>query len=154
MKNVIKQAKFLIGPCLICYFVVILFYIEKKWLLLRTLALVLPLKSILSGKFYRFNAINGSIKMLKNKWIFKKIIKMKNCKTFYEPPKFRNSIVEWVIFFFVSFCWHWVFLLENLKIKKPLWWCPLEHVDEFKNVVCPKQYFQKRKLQISFFGLI
>ena len=39
---------------------------------MRNLATVLPLKSILSGKFRRFNAINGSIKMLKNSLISKK----------------------------------------------------------------------------------
>ena len=54
-----------------------------------------------------------------------------------QPPKFSNCIVKWMIFF-VSFCWHWDFLLENLKIKKKHWWCPLEPVDEYKNVVCPK----------------
>ena len=43
----------------------------------------MALKSKLSGKFQCFNAINGSIKMLK-KIPFPKIsIKMKNCKTFY-----------------------------------------------------------------------
>ena len=32
---------------------------------MRNLATLLPLKSKLSGKFERFNAIDGSIKMLK-----------------------------------------------------------------------------------------
>ena len=49
----------------------------------------------------------------------------------------RNCIVKWVIFF-ASFCWFWDFLLEYLKIKKQLWWCPLERVDDYKNVVFPK----------------
>ena len=44
--------------------------------------------------------------------------------------------------FFGSFCLLWDFLLKNLKLKK-LWWCPLERVDEYKKVVCPKKYFQK-----------
>ena len=62
---------FWMAPCLICYFIVILFYIERKWLLLRNLARILPLKSKLSGKFQCFNAVNGSIKILKNSSIYK-----------------------------------------------------------------------------------
>ena len=57
------------APCLICYFIVILFYIERKWLLMRNLATILPLKSKLSGKFQPFNAIVGSIAMIRNGWI-------------------------------------------------------------------------------------
>ena len=62
---------FWMAPCLICYFIVILFYIERKWLLLRNLARILPLKSKLSGKFQCFNAIDGGIKILKKSWIYK-----------------------------------------------------------------------------------
>ena len=51
---------------------------------MRNLATILPLKFKLSGKFQRFNAIDGSIDILKNSRISKKSIKMKNCKTFYE----------------------------------------------------------------------
>ena len=72
------------APCLICYFIVILFYIERKWLLMRNLATVLPLKSKLSGKLQRFIIM---VEVSKNWKIvkFRKIsIKMKNCKTFYE----------------------------------------------------------------------
>ena len=69
---------------LICYFIVILFYIEKRWLLMRNLATILPLKSKLSGKFQLFNAIDGRIEMLKNSWNSKNPFKMKNCTTFYE----------------------------------------------------------------------
>ena len=36
---------------------------------MRNLATIFPLKSKLSGKFQRFNAIDGSIAMLKNGWI-------------------------------------------------------------------------------------
>ena len=58
---------FLIAPCLV--FFVILFYIERnKWQ--RNLAAILPFKSKLSGKFQSFNAIDISIEMLKNSWIF------------------------------------------------------------------------------------
>ena len=39
---------------------------------MRNLATVLPLKSKLSGKFQRFNAVNGSMEMLINSWISKK----------------------------------------------------------------------------------
>ena len=48
---------------LICCFNVIFFYIERKWLLMKNVATILPLK--LSEKFQRFNAIDESIKMLK-----------------------------------------------------------------------------------------
>ena len=44
-----------------------IFHIE--WLFMRNLDTVLPFKSKLSGKFQRSNAIDGSIKMLKNSWI-------------------------------------------------------------------------------------
>ena len=58
-------------PCLVCYFIAILFYIERKWLLITNLATILPLKSKLSEKFQRFNVIDGNIEMLKNSWISK-----------------------------------------------------------------------------------
>ena len=48
---------------LICCFIVILFYIERKSLLMRNLAILLPLKSKLPGKSQRFSAIDDSIKM-------------------------------------------------------------------------------------------
>ena len=60
-----KWRTFWMVPCLICYFMVILF----KWLFMRNLATILPLKSKLSGKFQRFNAIDWSIAMRKNGWI-------------------------------------------------------------------------------------
>ena len=80
-------------PCLICYLIVILFYIERMWHLVRNLATTLPLKSKLSGKFQRFNAVDGSIEMLKNSWISKIWIKIKNCKTFYEAKRLWNKNV-------------------------------------------------------------
>ena len=52
--------------CLICYFIVVLFYIKRKQLFMRNLATILPLKSKLSRKFQRFNAIDGGIKTMKN----------------------------------------------------------------------------------------
>ena len=68
---IMQVTYFLNGPMFNLYFIAILFYIERKWLFMRNLATVLPLKSKLSGKFQRFNAIDGSIKMLKNSWISK-----------------------------------------------------------------------------------
>ena len=61
MKNAIMQVTyFLNGPM---FFLSILFYIERKWLLVRNLAIILPLKSKLSEKFQRFNAIDKSIEI-------------------------------------------------------------------------------------------
>ena len=48
---------------LICCFVVILLYIERKWPFKGNLATMLPLKSKFSGKFQRFDATNESIQM-------------------------------------------------------------------------------------------
>ena len=57
---------------------------------MRNLATILPLKSILSGKFQHFNVIDASIEMLKNSWLSKKsLIKMKNFKT---RPKQRVTL--------------------------------------------------------------
>ena len=61
-----KWHTFWMASCLICYFIVILFYIKRMWLLLRNLTTVSLLKSKFSGKFQRFNAIDGNIEMLKN----------------------------------------------------------------------------------------
>ena len=54
-------------PCLICYFIFILFYTERKEsFLIRNIATILPLMSNLSGKIQRFTAIDKSIEMSKN----------------------------------------------------------------------------------------
>ena len=50
-----KWHTFWMTPCLICHFIVILFYIERKWLFMRNVAIIVPLKSKSSGKFQRFN---------------------------------------------------------------------------------------------------
>ena len=72
MKKAIMQVTyFRMASWLIYCFIVILFYIEKKWLLMRNLAVILPLKSKFSEKLQRFNAIDGSIEMLNNIWISK-----------------------------------------------------------------------------------
>ena len=67
-----KWHTFCMAPWLICCLFVTLFYIEKKQLLMRNLATVLPLKSKLSGKFQRFNVVNGSMEMLINSSTYKK----------------------------------------------------------------------------------
>ena len=53
------------------FFIAVLFHIERKWLLMRNLAAILTLKSKLSGKFQRFNAIDGSTEVLKNSCVSK-----------------------------------------------------------------------------------
>ena len=63
---------FWMAPSLICFFIVVFFSIERKWLLMRSLATILPLKSKLSRKFQRFNTLDRFS------------IKMKNCKTLCE----------------------------------------------------------------------
>ena len=70
-----------------CLFFVILFYIEIKWLLMRNVASVLLLKSKLSGKFQRFNAINRCIEMLKIVKFSKIPIKIKIVKHFASPEQ-------------------------------------------------------------------
>ena len=67
-----KWHTFWLVPCLICSFIFMLFHIERRWILMRTLATILHLKSKLSEKFQRVNTIDESIKMLKNSWISQK----------------------------------------------------------------------------------
>ena len=84
VKKAIMQVTFWMDPCLICYFIFILFYTERKWLLMRNLPIILPLKSKLSGNF----SVSILLMKVSECWKiveFRKIsIKMKNCKTFYE----------------------------------------------------------------------
>ena len=63
MKNVIMH--FFHGSMIYCSFLILL-HIERKWLLMRNFATVLPLKSKLSGEFQHFNAVNESMEMLIN----------------------------------------------------------------------------------------
>ena len=53
---------------------------------MRNEAATLPLKSKLSGKFQRFNAINRCIEMLKLVEFSKISIEIKNCNTFCKAP--------------------------------------------------------------------
>ena len=50
---------------------------------MRNLVTILPLKSKLSGKFQRFNVIDGNMEMMKNNWI---------SKNFNENEKFQNIL--------------------------------------------------------------
>ena len=61
-----------------------LFYVERKCLVMRNLVTVLPLKSKLPGKFQRFNAIEEGSKCWQIVGFQKISIKIKNCKIFYE----------------------------------------------------------------------
>ena len=73
MKNAIMQVTYFLNNPMVnlLFYCHIILHWERKWLLMRYLAAILPLKSELSGKFLRFIAFNGSIKMLKYSWIFK-----------------------------------------------------------------------------------
>ena len=51
---------------------------------MRNLATILPLNSKLSGKFQHFNAVDGSMAMLK-KWL-----NFQYCKTFYDAQTMRR----------------------------------------------------------------
>ena len=93
-------------------FYCILFYIERKWLLMRNFAIILPLKSKLSEKFQRFNTIDESIGCVLGAYHFQfqKSWDSQNEWGFFE----WNCIVKQVIFF-TSFYWLWDFLLQNLE---------------------------------------
>ena len=54
------------APYLICYFIVVIFYVERKWLLMRNLSTILPLMSKLSPKFQRFNTLDRFSIKIKN----------------------------------------------------------------------------------------
>ena len=60
MKNVIMQVAYFLKGSMIN-----LLCIGREWLLKRNLATIIPLKLKVCGKFHRFNANAGSIKMLK-----------------------------------------------------------------------------------------
>ena len=66
-----KWHTFKMVPCLSYCFIVLLFNTVKKWLFMRNLVTIVPLKFKLSGKFQQFNAIDGSMKILKYSWISK-----------------------------------------------------------------------------------
>ena len=77
-----------IPPWFIYHFTLILWHIERKWLLKRNLPTILLFKSKLSGKLQHFNAIDGSIKMLKSMLIFQIFqLKWKFSKHFTSPEQ-------------------------------------------------------------------
>ena len=79
-----KWYTFWMAPFLICYFIAILFYIERKWLLMRNLTTILP---FVSNCLEHFSASILFLKVSKYWKIveLRKIsINLKNCKTFYE----------------------------------------------------------------------
>ena len=82
-----KWHTFWIAPCLTCYFQVILFYVERKCLLMRNLVTVLSLKSKLSGKFQRFNTIEEGLKCWQIVEFQKISIKWKIVKHFTRPKQ-------------------------------------------------------------------
>ena len=49
------------APWLICCFIVMLFYIDRKLLLMRIFSIILPLMFKLPKKFQRFNATDRSM---------------------------------------------------------------------------------------------
>ena len=61
-----KWHTFWMAPSLICYFIVVFFYVERKWLLMGNLSTILPLKSKLSPKFQRFNTLDRFSVKIKN----------------------------------------------------------------------------------------
>ena len=76
------------AQCLVCYFLAMLFHIERKWLLMKNLARILALKPKLSGNLQCFNATDRSIKRLKNSWISKRFeLKWKIVKHFMRPKQ-------------------------------------------------------------------
>ena len=46
-----------------------------------------------------------------------------------------NLYCKKFVTFFASLCWLWD---RTSEIKKKLWWCPLEHLDKYKNAVSLK----------------
>ena len=63
---------------------------------MRNLAIILPLKPNFFGKLQRFSAIDGSINMPNNSWIFKNSIKMKDFEALYkvQTPSRLKKIIQ------------------------------------------------------------
>ena len=82
-----KWHTFWMAPCLICYFFVILFYTERKWLLMRNLAAAYPWSPSCLQNF-NILMLDRSMEMLKNSWIFQKFpFKWKIVKNFVRPKQ-------------------------------------------------------------------
>ena len=89
-----KWHTFWMAPWLIYCFIAILFYIERKWLLMRNLATALPLKPKLSGKF----SVSMLLMEVPKRWNiaeFPKLsIKLKKNKTLYEAQSPLQEAIQ------------------------------------------------------------
>ena len=96
---------FWMAPCLICYFIVILFYVDRKWLFMRNLALILALKS----KSYYVSGIKVFW------WRYAEIYRRLHSKCFKSAVLWRQEMVQCNCFF-----WHQAerCLLKNLQSEK------------------------------------
>ena len=73
----------------------------------------------------------------------------------------KSDLFSLVFVAFETFCYK-IWNQKKKKKKSNGWWCPTEHVDEYKTVICPKWYFQEKNskyeilnhflVQIFFFG--
>ena len=112
-----KCHTFWMVPCSICYFIVILFHIEKKWLPMINLATILPLKSKFSGKLQRFNATDTSIEMQEcSFWTSRNSA----LQMFFLTPNrkmFAGKFVKWESFLAV-FRKHIVFYVMWVEVRK------------------------------------
>ena len=135
---------------------------------MRNLATIFPFPLKFSGKFWHFNAINGSIKMLKNGWLnFQKFqlkwkivnhftkIKQRIVfrKLFNVPPTHPHQIKPFYVFR-AKFCYRYIHKytdicfqitsrMQFLDLRK---WCSANVISDTKqNNVCWK-YFKIRKV--------
>ena len=95
---------------------------------MRSLAIILPLKSKLSVKFQCFNTIDESIEILKNSY-WKISIKLKDCKILYEtqtashlkeiiqPPATHHQIKSYYVFETKIFLTRYTELYRHLLSK-------------------------------------
>ena len=60
---------------------------------------------------------------------------------------FEWSYIVKSVILFVSFLLALRLSVKKFKIKKKLWWCPLERVDAYEIVVYPKKYFQRNNFK-------
>ena len=83
-----KWHTFWMAPCLIFFFFCHIVLYWEKVTSYEKFSCSLPFKSKLSAKFQLFNAIDRSMEMLKNSWIFQKFqLKWKIVKHFVRPKQ-------------------------------------------------------------------
>ena len=127
-----KWNAFWMHSCLICYFIVKLFYIEIKWRWKYQGMSVDGSMSVEQKFFYRYvqNIQRFAFKILQeySSWAFRNGA----MQMFFLTPNRNMFAVKFVSFSewkciviwgtsFASFCWLWDFWIENLKLKKKLW---------------------------------